>query len=34
MRGEAGHGNRKSIDIYNVDSRSRCYFEPQHGLEI
>ncbi|MGI2030832.1 sensor histidine kinase [Rhizobium panacihumi] len=34
MRGEADHGNRKSIGIYNVDSRFRYYFGPEHGLEI
>lgn len=34
LRGEADHGNRKSIGIYNVDSRLRYYFGVDHGLEI
>jgi two-component system LytT family sensor kinase len=34
MRGDADHGNRKSIGIYNVDSRLRYYFGADHGLEI
>lgn len=34
LRGEADHGNRKSIGIYNVDSRLRHYFGADHGLEI
>ncbi|MFC3219168.1 PocR ligand-binding domain-containing protein [Tianweitania populi] len=34
LRGEADHGDRKSIGIYNVDSRLRYYFGADHGLEI
>jgi ligand-binding sensor protein len=34
LRGEADRGGRKSIGIYNIDSRLRHYFGKDHGLEI
>ncbi|MFK4770965.1 MULTISPECIES: PocR ligand-binding domain-containing protein [Rhizobium/Agrobacterium group] len=34
LRGEADRGGRKSIGIYNIDSRLRYYFGTDHGLEI
>ncbi|MFD2174269.1 PocR ligand-binding domain-containing protein [Rhodobacter lacus] len=34
LRGEADHGGRKSIGLYNIHARMEHYFGDSHGLEI
>lgn len=34
LRGDADHGGRKSIGLYNVSCRLRHYFGPEHDLEV
>ncbi|SOC20476.1 histidine kinase/DNA gyrase B/HSP90-like ATPase [Rhodobacter sp. JA431] len=34
LRGEADHGGRKSIGVYNIHARMKQYFGDSHGVEI